>query len=143
MNVKHHLSFHETELEKVDTETESEREKNEALHEERYVLYYLCSTMLRLFFSLKQIKTAKEHVSQQQQRTAENQERALQALGVNIDLMKRQNQEFLEELHKKLEARVTFYVQMWNLRRRVEVSFLCSSLISCLSIYLYLSVTRN
>ena len=36
MSVKHHLSFHETELEKVDTETEAEREKNEAIHEERY-----------------------------------------------------------------------------------------------------------
>ena len=40
MAVKHHLSFHETELEKVDTETEAEREKNEAVHEERYAPFF-------------------------------------------------------------------------------------------------------
>lgn len=70
---------------------------------------------------IKEIKKAKEFVNLQQKQSVENQERALQALGVNVDLMKKRNSEFLDELHKKLEARVNFYVMMWNLRRRVEV----------------------
>lgn len=37
MTLKHHQSFHETELEKVDTENGIEREKNGELHEERFI----------------------------------------------------------------------------------------------------------
>ncbi|KAH7826867.1 putative Growth arrest-specific protein 8 [Monocercomonoides exilis] len=105
MAVKHHLSFHETELEKVEAETEAERSQEQELHEEK----------------LKQIKKAKDFVAQQQKQAIDNQEKALQSLSVNIDLMKQRNQEFLDELKTKLDAKVKFYVNIWTLRRRVEL----------------------
>ncbi|KAA6358757.1 MAG: hypothetical protein EZS28_045716, partial [Streblomastix strix] len=105
MNFKHHITFHEMDLEKVDTDKESEVEQNAKLHKERE----------------EQIRRAHAFVDQQLSQGKENQERALQALSVNIALMKQKGKEFLQELTEKLEARKEAYVNMWTLRRRVEL----------------------
>ncbi|KAK2947651.1 putative Dynein regulatory complex subunit 4 [Blattamonas nauphoetae] len=105
MEVKTQTDYQEDQLEKVDKEQENEIEEKQELHEAR----------------VEQIKKAKAFVEEMKKQSVENQERALQSLAVNIELMKQRNQEFLDELAEKLEARVTFYTNLWTLRRRVEL----------------------